>query len=61
MDELLVDSALPVGLASILGTSDARRSKMMAGAMLIALHLLIMFMLLSHYFINGLPAEALEG
>lgn len=56
-----VKEDLPVGLDSILGTSDARWGALMAGAKLIALGLFIMFMFLSRYFINGLAARALKG
>ena len=56
-----VNKTLPVGLASILGTFDARWGELMAGATLIALPLFIMFMFLSRYFIKGLAAGALKG
>ncbi|HWL28928.1 MAG TPA: carbohydrate ABC transporter permease [Burkholderiaceae bacterium] len=52
---------LPVGLASILGSFDARWGELMAGATLITLPLLIMFSLLSRYFIQGLAAGAVKG
>lgn len=52
---------LPVGLASILGTFDARWGELMAGATLIALPLLILFTFLSRYFIQGLAAGAMKG
>ncbi len=55
------NKTLPVGLASILGTFDARWGELMAGATLIALPLFIMFMFLSRYFIKGLAAGALKG
>lgn len=52
---------LPVGLASILGTFDVRWGEVMAGATLIALPLLILFVFLSRYFIQGLAAGAMKG
>lgn len=52
---------LPVGLASILGTFDVRWGEVMAGAVLIALPLFIMFVFLSRYFIQGLAAGATKG
>lgn len=52
---------LPVGLASILGTFDARWGELMAGATLIALPLLVLFTFLSRYFIQGLAAGAMKG
>lgn len=52
---------LPVGLASILGTFDARWGELMAGATLIALPLLILFTFLSRYFIQGLAAGSMKG
>jgi ABC-type glycerol-3-phosphate transport system permease component len=52
---------LPVGLASILGSFDARWGELMAGATLIALPLLMLFTFLSRYFIQGLAAGALKG
>lgn len=52
---------LPVGLASILGSFDARWGELMAGATLITLPLLVMFSLLSRYFIQGLAAGAVKG
>lgn len=55
------NKTLPVGLASILGTFDARWGELMAGATLIALPLFVMFMFLSRYFIKGLAAGALKG
>jgi multiple sugar transport system permease protein len=55
------NKTLPVGLASVLGTFDARWGELMAGATLIALPLFIMFMFLSRYFIKGLAAGALKG
>jgi multiple sugar transport system permease protein len=55
------NKTLPVGLASILGSFDARWGELMAGATLIALPLFIMFMFLSRYFIKGLAAGALKG
>ncbi|WP_242489866.1 carbohydrate ABC transporter permease [Noviherbaspirillum cavernae] len=55
------NKTLPVGLASILGTFDARWGELMAGATLIALPLFVMFMFLSRYFIKGLAAGAMKG
>lgn len=52
---------LPLGLASILGTLDARWGEVMAGATLITLPLLVIFVLLSRYFIKGLAAGAMKG
>jgi multiple sugar transport system permease protein len=52
---------LPVGLASILGSFDARWGELMAGATLIALPLLVLFTFLSRYFIQGLAAGAMKG
>lgn len=52
---------LPVGLASLLGTFDARWGELMAGATLITLPLLVMFTFLSRYFIQGLAAGAVKG
>lgn len=52
---------LPVGLASILGSFDARWGELMAGATLITLPLLVMFSFLSRYFIQGLAAGAVKG
>ena len=52
---------LPVGLSSILGTFDVRWGEVMAGATLIALPLLFLFMFLSRYFIQGLAAGAMKG
>jgi len=56
-----LNKTLPVGLASVLGSFDARWGELMAGATLIALPLFIMFMFLSRYFIKGLAAGALKG
>lgn len=52
---------LPVGLASILGSFDARWGEVMAGATLIALPLFVVFAFLSRYFIQGLAAGAMKG
>ena len=52
---------LPVGLAAILGTFDARWGEVMAGATLIAAPLFAMFVFLSRYFIQGLAAGAVKG
>jgi len=52
---------LPVGLAAILGTFDARWGEVMAGATLIAAPLFIIFVFLSRYFIQGLAAGAVKG
>ncbi|MYZ43062.1 carbohydrate ABC transporter permease [Schauerella aestuarii] len=52
---------LPVGLAAILGSFDARWGELMAGATLITLPLLVMFTFLSRYFIQGLAAGAVKG
>jgi ABC-type glycerol-3-phosphate transport system permease component len=52
---------LPLGLASILGSFDARWGELMAGATLITLPLLVIFILLSRYFIQGLAAGAVKG
>lgn len=52
---------LPVGLASILGTFDARWGELMSGATLIALPLLVLFIFLSRYFIQGLASGAMKG
>jgi ABC-type glycerol-3-phosphate transport system permease component len=56
-----VNKTLPVGLASILGTFDARWGEVMAGATLIAAPLFAMFVFLSRYFIQGLAAGAVKG
>ncbi len=55
------NKTLPVGLASILGSFDARWGELMAGATLITLPLFILFMFLSKYFIKGLAAGAVKG
>lgn len=55
------NKTLPVGLASVLGSYDARWGELMAGATLIALPLFIIFLFLSRYFIKGLAAGALKG
>ncbi len=55
------NKTLPVGLASILGSYDARWGELMAGATLIALPLLVIFLFLSRHFIKGLAAGALKG
>lgn len=55
------NKTLPVGLASILGTFDARWGELMAGATLIAAPLFAMFVFLSRYFIQGLAAGAVKG
>ena len=55
------NKTLPVGLASILGAYDARWGELMAGATLIALPLLVMFLFLGRYFVKGLAAGALKG
>lgn len=52
---------LPVGLAAILGTFDARWGEVMAGATLIAAPLFLIFVFLSRYFIQGLAAGAVKG
>jgi len=56
-----IHKTLPVGLASILGTFDARWGELMAGATLIALPVLVLFTFLSRYFIQGLAAGAMKG
>ncbi len=55
------NKTLPVGLASLLGSFDARWGELMAGATLITLPLFILFMFLSKYFIKGLAAGAIKG
>ena len=55
------NKTLPVGLASILGTFDARWGELMAGATLIAAPLFVIFAFLSRYFIQGLAAGAVKG
>ena len=55
------NKTLPVGLASIIGTFDARWGELMAGATMITLPLFILFMFLSKYFIKGLAAGAVKG
>lgn len=55
------NKTLPVGLASILGSFDARWGELMAGATLITVPLFILFMFLSKYFIKGLAAGAVKG
>ena len=55
------NKTLPVGLASILGSFDARWGELMAGATLITLPLFVLFMFLSKYFIKGLAAGAVKG
>jgi multiple sugar transport system permease protein len=55
------NKTLPVGLASIIGSFDARWGELMAGATLITLPLFILFMFLSKYFIKGLAAGAVKG
>ena len=55
------NKTLPVGLASILGSFDARWGELMAGATLITLPLFVLFMFLSKYFITGLAAGAVKG
>lgn len=52
---------LPVGLASMLGSNDLRWGDIMAGATLIVLPLLAMFMFLYRYFVSGLAQGALKG
>ena len=52
---------LPVGLASLLGSFDARWGELMAGATLIAIPLFLMFIFLGRYFIKGLAAGAIKG
>jgi ABC-type glycerol-3-phosphate transport system permease component len=55
------NKTLPVGLASILGSYDARWGELMAGATLIALPLFVIFLFLGRFFIKGLAAGALKG
>ncbi len=55
------NKTLPVGLASIIGSFDARWGELMAGATMITLPLFILFMFLSKYFIKGLAAGAVKG
>jgi multiple sugar transport system permease protein len=55
------NKTLPVGLASLLGSFDARWGELMAGATLIALPLLLVFVFLSRYFIQGLAAGSMKG
>ena len=55
------NKTLPVGLASILGSFDARWGELMAGATLITVPLFVLFMFLSKYFIKGLAAGAVKG
>lgn len=55
------NKTLPVGLASLLGSFDARWGELMAGATLIALPLLVAFIFLGRYFIQGLAAGAVKG
>lgn len=52
---------LPAGLDTMVGSYELRWGELMAGATLIAIPLLVMFMFLSRYFIQGLSAGALKG
>lgn len=47
---------IPLGLTSMLGSYDIRWGEVMAGATIITLPLLIIFVFLSRYFIKGLSA-----
>lgn len=55
------NKTLPVGLASLIGSFDARWGELMAGATLIAIPLFLMFVFLGRYFIKGLAAGAVKG
>lgn len=55
------NKTLPVGLASMLGSNDLRWGDIMAGATLIVIPLLAMFMFLYRYFVSGLAQGALKG
>ena len=55
------NKTLPVGLASLIGSFDARWGELMAGATLIAIPLFLMFVFLGRYFIKGLAAGAIKG
>ena len=56
-----LNKTLPVGLASLIGSFDARWGELMAGATLIAIPLFLMFVFLGRYFIKGLAAGAIKG
>lgn len=52
---------LPVGLDTMVGLYELRWGELMAGSVLIALPLFIMFTFLSRFFIRGLAAGAVKG
>lgn len=52
---------IPIGLASMLGSYDIRWGEIMAGSAIITLPLLIIFIFLSRYFIQGLTSGAMKG
>lgn len=52
---------IPIGLTSMLGSYDIRWGEIMAGSAIITLPLLIIFIFLSRYFIQGLTAGATKG
>ncbi len=52
---------LPAGLDTMVGLYELRWGELMAGSTLIALPLLVMFMFLSRFFIQGLSAGAVKG
>jgi multiple sugar transport system permease protein len=55
------NKTLPVVLASLIGSFDARWGELMAGATLIAIPLFLMLVFLGRYFIKGLAAGAIKG
>ena len=61
---IMIDSdyqkTLPIGLETMTGQYELRDGELMAGASLIALPLLVMFIFLNRYFIHGLAAGALK-
>ncbi len=52
---------LPVGLQTMVGSYDIQWGELMAGSTLITLPLLLCFVLLGRYFIQGLTAGATKG
>ena len=55
------NKTIPIGLTSMLGSYDIRWGEIMAGSAIITLPLLIIFVFLSRYFIQGLTAGATKG
>jgi len=56
-----IKKTLPIGLATMLGAHDLNWGEIMAGAFLITVPLLVIFVFVSQYFVKGLTAGAVKG